>query len=83
MKDLLVGTDQDTLVSIPLFCKITGLSMNEIEYGVYNVKLKPEYNTRDFINHFYDDQIAIFTSHKANQASEFETMNNHFEISNF
>jgi hypothetical protein len=41
--------DPDVLVSIPLYCKITGLSMSEIEYDTYYVKLKPEYNHKKFL----------------------------------
>ncbi len=33
--------EQDIVVSIPLFCKMAGISINELEYEQFNLKLKP------------------------------------------
>ena len=60
VKDVLNLHDHDILVSFPLYSKIAGISMNEIEIEQYNIKLKPEYNTKDFINgfqHHYLDKV--------------------------
>lgn len=52
VKDVLNLHDHDILVSLPLYCKIAGISLNEIEFEQYNIKLKPEYNNKDFLNGF-------------------------------
>lgn len=52
VKDAMLQVAHDVLVSIPLYCKIAGMSMNEIEYENYYVKLKPEYSDGEFARYF-------------------------------
>lgn len=44
LRDHRMNQAHDMLVSIPLYCKIAGISMNEIYFEEYYIKLKPEYN---------------------------------------
>ena len=46
IQDTHVGIDHDVLVSIPLYCKISGISFNEVDFEGYQIKLKKEYNNR-------------------------------------
>lgn len=48
-KDILLGGDHDSIVSLPLYCQMGGISLNELEYEQINIRLKPEYNNREWI----------------------------------
>jgi hypothetical protein len=46
------------------------MSMNEIEYENYYVKLKPEYNTGEFANHFTGQFNEMITEYGGVSPSE-------------
>jgi hypothetical protein len=48
-KNRLITYDHDSIVSIPMYCKMTGLSLSEIEYESIRFKIRPQYNNVDFI----------------------------------
>jgi hypothetical protein len=50
MKDSFVMQYHDILVSTPLFCKMAGISLSEMDYEEIRVRLKPEYNNFEFLN---------------------------------
>lgn len=49
-KDSMLAHDHDAIVQIPLYAKLAGISVNQIDYETYIVKLKPEYNTVDWMD---------------------------------
>lgn len=52
MRDTNVNVpDPDILVSLPLFCKLTGMSMSELSFHEYSMQMKPEYNNWDWTLH--------------------------------
>ena len=48
-KELMITSDHDSIVSIPMYCKITGLSLNEIEFESIKLKIHWYYNHLDFM----------------------------------
>jgi len=48
-KDLMITSDHDSIVSIPMYCKMTGLSLSEIEYESIRFKIHWYYNHLDYI----------------------------------
>jgi len=44
VKDVMLASEHDTLVSIPLFCKMGGISLNELEYETVHFKVKWYWN---------------------------------------
>lgn len=38
-----------------MYCKMSGISVNEVDWELVILKLKPEYNTYDFISEFMHD----------------------------
>jgi hypothetical protein len=47
-KDVMMGSDHDSLVSVPMYCKMAGISVNEVEYESVKIKIKWYYNHIDF-----------------------------------
>lgn len=82
-KETSVGRAHDMMVSLPLFCKITGLSMNELEYKNYFVQLKPEYTTDAFIDHIFHDYYNIYAGYKDLSPNEDPTLQSHFVMTNY
>jgi hypothetical protein len=46
LKELMLTKDHDSIVSVPMFCKMSGISVNEVDYELLVVKLKPEYDSK-------------------------------------
>jgi ABC-type antimicrobial peptide transport system permease subunit len=59
----MIGGEHDTIVSLPMYCQMGGISLNEIDYEQINIRLKPEYNDREWIrdDFFRNYQQAINT----------------------
>lgn len=49
LKGKLIFNDHDSVVSIPMYCKMTGLSLSEIEYESIRFKIHSQYNNIDFV----------------------------------
>ena len=49
VKDRMLNSPHESLVSIPLYAKLAGISVSEVEIEFATIRLKPEYNTREFI----------------------------------
>ena len=66
MQEVDVGRPHDVLVSLPLFCKMSGMSINEIHFKNYVAKLKPEYNNVELciIWHMITTQSMLVTEIK-------------------
>jgi hypothetical protein len=53
--------------------------MNELDYDTYKIKLKPEYNTFDWINnHFNHDFTKMINAYSSVAPAEDSTYNNFF-----
>lgn len=50
VKDRMLDSAHETLVSVPLYCKLAGISVSEVEFETVSFRLKPEYNEIDFLN---------------------------------
>lgn len=50
MKENYLQHHHDAIVSLPLYCKIAGISLNEIDFETIVLKLKPEFNTAEWID---------------------------------
>lgn len=50
----------DALVSVPMYCKMSGISVNEVDYELVIIKLKPEYNYHEFLRKIYHDFEEVF-----------------------
>jgi len=60
LKELMLTYDHDTIVSVPMFCKMSGISVNEVDYEQVVIKLKPEYNNEKFLDEIYKEFNSIF-----------------------
>jgi hypothetical protein len=80
MKDIKLKNSHETLVSIPLYCKMAGLSMNEIEYHSYIARLKPEFNSDTFFSIFAGDFYKLLTQAAENSPSEEAKFINHYKL---
>lgn len=49
-KNVQLLIDHDVITSIPLFAKVQGASVSELEYERMQVRVKSEYNNKDFHN---------------------------------
>lgn len=45
--------DQDVLVSLPLFAIMSGISVNEINFAEYNVRVKEEFVTKEALGELH------------------------------
>ena len=72
--------DPDLITSIPLFSKILGISLSEIEYEKLMIKVKPENNNRDFYFHFFNEFKQIVQDYTNVQPIEETRMNSNFFI---
>ena len=64
-KDSMVNIDHDSIVSLPLYCKLAGIAVNEIDYESYVLKLKPEYNNVEWIDQFNREFDRLIADHAA------------------
>lgn len=55
VKETEFGSNHDFFLSIPTYCKLTGMSMSEVDWDKYILNVKQEYNNNNFLNHFSDD----------------------------
>ena len=61
VKDRMLDSPHETLVSIPLYCKMAGISVGEVEYETTFIRVKPEYSyidfhKKEFLKTFLDQQ---------------------------
>ena len=80
LRSVLQQVDHDILVSLPLYSKIAGISLNEIEIEQYNIKLKPEYNNKDFIHGFQHHYLEKVNQHTKQQPAEDTKFMNIFPV---
>lgn len=45
---------QDIIVSVPMYAIMAGISVNEINFEAYHVRVKPDYIKKDVLNDLYD-----------------------------
>lgn len=57
VKDRMIDSPHETVVSIPLYCKLAGISVSEVEFEQAVLQMKPEYNNIDF---FKNEILATF-----------------------
>ena len=48
VKDRMLDSPHENLVSLPLYAKMAGISVSEVEFETAILNLKPEYNTDQF-----------------------------------
>ena len=71
MKDKMLTNDHHALVSIPMYSKMAGISVNEVTYENYVARLKPEYNNKKFITEvLYQDIDKLITTYSHLAPSE-------------
>jgi len=46
-----IENDQDLIVSIPMYAIMAGVSVNELNFESYNLRLKKEYSTKEQLDH--------------------------------
>ena len=79
VQDTHIGIDHDVLVSLPLYCKIGGISMNEIDYEGYHLRLKPLYNNPEWIRKFQQEFTDTLFKHSGITPSEDLKYKNFFQ----
>ena len=83
-KNKLLTTDHDTIVSIPMYCKMTGLSLNEIEYEYIKLRLNWNYNHIDFFRDLWmPDWFKAYDTFAAVQPEEDYTFKKDSLVSNW
>jgi hypothetical protein len=48
VKDRMLNSPHDNVVSIPLYCALAGISVSEVEFEQAVIQMKPEYNNPQF-----------------------------------
>ena len=65
-KDVMLNSEHDTIVSIPLYCKMGGISLNEIEYEDVKIKINWYWNHILYLNNVffsdYQSATSVFSS---------------------
>lgn len=75
----MLNNAHDVFVSIPLYCKMAGISMNELDFESYTVKLKPEYNNYEWIENTFNANFhRIINAHRDISPPEDSTYKNFF-----
>lgn len=83
LKDTFVHINNpDVLVSLPLFCKMTGLSMSEVAFQEYIVKLKHEYNHWDWLVKLGSEFDELRRNYRQQYPNENKQFNNDFFMKN-
>jgi len=55
MKENRIQQDHDAIISVPLYAKMLGISVSEVEYQFLKIKFKPQYRTYEFTNHLKEE----------------------------
>lgn len=83
LRDLKTNLDLDAIVSLPMYALISGSSVSELDYERMNLRVKPEYNNKEFywsIAHKFHDHIEKY---KDMVPSEVLTYLNFFVMESF
>jgi len=79
-KESFVLQNHDVIVSIPLYCKMAGISISEIDYEDIRIRLKPEYNTKEFILQFREDFNRVLDENKRRVPPDDQTYANYLVV---
>jgi ABC-type lipoprotein release transport system permease subunit len=75
--------DHDSIVSVPMYCKMSGISVNEVDYELLVIKLKPEYDNKKFLEKIYGDLNSMFHYFENVVPDEDQTYENKLKIENW
>jgi hypothetical protein len=42
----------DAIVSLPFFCNLLGISISEVDFEKYNIRIKKEFNNKQWLESF-------------------------------
>ena len=83
LKEIMLTKEHDSLVSVPMYCKMSGISVNEIDYELVVIKLKPEYDNRKFLDKFYGEFFSMIHYFENIVPDEDMTYENKLKIENW
>ena len=84
-----VGTrtnrDMDLVVSLPLYCQMTGASISELDFEKYLIRLKPEkvYRKLEHMGFIIAKLLEVTNEEGAMVGNEDETYKNFFHFEHF
>lgn len=71
-------TDQDLLVSLPIYAIMAGISVNEINFEAYNLRIKEEFVVKETLWHFCDEFHRYMSQLESLSPEEDNTYKNFF-----
>ena len=75
-----VQNDQDVLVSLPMYAIMAGVSVNEINYEDFSIRVKKEYVNVDDLRKLNEDFVAYMSKMESLVPEEDNTYKNFFNF---
>lgn len=76
---------KDIIVSLPLFCQISGASISELDFEKYLIRLKPEksFRNQSHMDFIFNELAKTIEKDEAMVGNEEETYKNYFYFEHF